>query len=62
MSAVIKSYGYDRNRAMLKIELHSSGTYEYRVSPRVWGEFQKAASKGRYFGEHIRALKHRKIG
>jgi hypothetical protein len=54
-SSNIKSVGYDESSAVLEVEFHSTGIYQYRgVSKEIYKDFMAASSKGRYFERHIK--------
>lgn len=54
-SSTIAAIGYDRATAVLEIEFTSGDAYEYFLVPHsVFEGFLRAASKGRYFGDHLR--------
>lgn len=54
-SSNVCSVGYERSTAVLEIEFHSGGIYQYRGVPE--GEYLsliRAGSVGSYFHAHIR--------
>ena len=56
-SSVMRSVGYDASRQILEIAFHSGRIYQYfDVPPEVYRGLLEAASKGRYFREHIRPV------
>jgi hypothetical protein len=54
-SSVVEAVQYDEARQHLDIELTTGRTYRYLdVPPEVYQAFITAASKGRYYNDHIR--------
>ena len=54
-SSAISSVGYDERKSMLEVEFQSGSVYDYlEVPPKVWKDFLKAPSKGRFFSQRIR--------
>jgi hypothetical protein len=54
-SSNLKSVGYDPRSRTLEIEFHNGGVYQYdEVSQQTYDDLIAAASKGRYYAEHIR--------
>ncbi|MEA3213539.1 MAG: hypothetical protein QOE70_6596 [Chthoniobacter sp.] len=54
-STSIASIGFDARFRILEIEFRSGAIYRYdAVPPEIWEGLQRAASKGRYFSQHIR--------
>ena len=54
-STTVRSMGYQRRSRILEIEFQSGAMYQYfRVPARVYEEFRKAESKGKYFNGEIR--------
>jgi hypothetical protein len=54
-SSNLRSVGYDAGTAILEIEFHSGGVYQYRGVPQsIYGGLMSASSKGSYFSQHIR--------
>lgn len=54
-SSSLVSIGFAREARTLEIEFRSGAIYRYLGVPaKVFAEFQKAESKGRYFAESIR--------
>jgi hypothetical protein len=55
-SSTIAAVGYDRNTAVLEIEFTSGDVYDYFLVPHsVYEGLLRAASKGRFFGDHVRS-------
>jgi len=53
-SSKIKAIGYDEKEMILYIEFPTGSTYRYfAVEPDVFESFQKAESKGKFFGAYI---------
>lgn len=53
-STCFSRYGYNQQKSTLLVTFRGGGTYVYfGVPPAVWGEFQNADSKGRFFNEQI---------
>jgi KTSC domain len=54
-STVVAAVNYDELRQQLDIELTTGRIYRYLdVPPDVYEAFMAAASKGRYYNDHIR--------
>jgi predicted nucleic acid-binding protein len=54
-STTVRSVGYQRRSRILEIEFQSGAVYQYvDVPARVYEEFWKAESKGKYFNCEIR--------
>jgi lysyl-tRNA synthetase class 2 len=54
-SNVIKSFDYDRETQLLRIEFQSGSLYKYHDVPeKVYQELKSAASEGQYFNSNIR--------
>jgi hypothetical protein len=54
-STTVRSVGYQRRSRILEIEFQSGVVYQYvDVPARVYEEFCKAESKGKYFNSEIR--------
>jgi KTSC domain len=54
-STTVRSVGYGHGSRVLEIEFQSGVVYQYvDVPARVYEEFWKAESKGRYFNSEIR--------
>jgi len=54
-SSALNSVGYDESQKILAIEFHGGEVYEYYDVPaQVYHDLMAAASKGRYFHQHIR--------
>jgi hypothetical protein len=54
-SSSLRSIGYDRLTRTLEIEFRSGAVYAYADVPLLlWNELREAASKGKFFQEHIR--------
>jgi hypothetical protein len=54
-SSTIAAVGYDRATAVLEVEFTSGDVYEYFLVPHsLYDGLLKAASVGRYFGDHLR--------
>lgn len=54
-STTVRSVGYQRRSRILEIEFQSGVVYQYvDVPARVYEEFWKAESKGKYFNSEIR--------
>lgn len=52
---MVKAAGYDTARLILEVEFPSGYVYRYQgVEPHVFHAFMTAASKGRFFNDHIR--------
>lgn len=61
MSTVIRDASYNPSWAMLTLTFQDGSRYQYRVSPRIWREYQKAESKGEYFSKNIRGRRARRL-
>jgi hypothetical protein len=54
-SSNLRSVGYDPTCAVLQIEFHHGGIYNYYQVPwSVYAGLMEAGSKGRYHHEHIK--------
>jgi lysyl-tRNA synthetase class 2 len=54
-SAVVKSFDYDSNKKILRVEFASGSVYKYHDIPEsLYKELQNAPSKGQYFNAQIR--------
>ena len=54
-SSNIKAVGFDELKMLLRVFFFSGGTYEYKDVPRkVWMDFVKSKSLGKYFFRNIR--------
>jgi hypothetical protein len=55
-STSIESIGYDGTTAILQIEFVEGRLYEYFMVPQsVYAGLMRAESKGRFYGEFVRA-------
>jgi len=55
-SSNLRSVGYDEQSAVLEVEFHSGGVYQYSGVPRSTFEaLMRAASKGAYLDAYIKA-------
>lgn len=63
-SSNLNSVGYDPDRAVLVIEFHHGGVYEYYDVPESeYTGLLEAESKGKYFHAHIKDVyDYEKIG
>ena len=54
-STVIKGYHYNEDKEVLTITFTTDRTYKYKnVAQKIYNQFSKATSKGRYFNYNIR--------
>ena len=54
-STVIKGYHYSEDKEVLTITFTTNRTYKYKNVPeKIYNQFSKATSKGRYFNLNIR--------
>lgn len=54
-SSNLKSVGYDRGSAVLEIEFHNGGIYQYSGVPQdVYTALMSAASLGSFLHKHIK--------
>ncbi len=54
-STVIRRYHYSEDKEVLTITFTTNRTYKYKnVSEKIYNQFSKATSKGRYFNLNIR--------
>jgi hypothetical protein len=54
-SSNLRSVGYEPERALLEIEFHAGGLYQYRNVPQqAFDALMRAPSKGSYFDAHIK--------
>lgn len=54
-SSAISSIGYDGRSSVLEVELNSGAVYDYLDVPKkVYRDFLKAPSKGRFFSRRVR--------
>lgn len=54
-STVIKSFDYDRDKKILRVEFGNGSVYKYHDVPEdIYQEMQNAPSKGQYFNAQIR--------
>lgn len=54
-SSAVAMIGYDSKAHEVYVEFHGSGTYLYSgVPPTVFGEFEHAASKGKFVNEVLK--------
>jgi lysyl-tRNA synthetase class 2 len=54
-STVIKGFNYSKDKKVLVITFVTDKTYKYRNVPeKIYEQFSKATSKGRYFNFNIR--------
>jgi hypothetical protein len=62
-SSNLRSVGYDPGSAVLQIEFHHGGIYNYYQVPwSVYAGLMEAGSKGRYHHEHIkRSYPYRRV-
>lgn len=55
-STLIRSYGYEQAKLVMDIQFNDGAVFRYfQVPVEVIVEFVRAASKGKYFLEHIKA-------
>jgi hypothetical protein len=55
VSSAIAAVGYDRAMAHMKIQFVQGHIYDFcRVPEKVFSDLLNAASKGRYYNDHIR--------
>ena len=51
----LTAVAYDTESAVLEVEFHSGGVYQYFGVPIfVYHDLCNAASKGKYFNEHVK--------
>jgi hypothetical protein len=54
-SSNLSAVAYDPESAVLEVEFHSGGVYQYFGVPFfVYQDLCDAASKGKYFNEHVK--------
>ncbi len=54
-SSSLRSIGYDHATETLEVEFNNGGVYRYSaVSADTWNELRHAASKGKFFQDHVR--------
>ena len=54
-SSNIEAVGFNELKMLLRVEFKSGGTYEYKNVPRkVWMDFIKSKSLGKFFYKNIR--------
>lgn len=64
ISSNLRSVGYDPDRAVLQIEFHHGGIYDYyRVPWSAYAGLMDAESKGGYHANHIKLrYGYRRVG
>ncbi len=59
-SSQVACYGYDHDTSTLSMQFKQgsglSAVYHYKVTPEKYAELEKAESKGKFFGQHIKCL------
>ncbi|MER2514392.1 MAG: KTSC domain-containing protein [Nitrosomonas ureae] len=62
-SSNLRSVGYDAESAILEIQFHHGGVYQYVAVPlTIYEGLMAAGSKGRYFASHIKKrYRYRKV-
>lgn len=64
ISTNVRSVGYDPATAILEVEFHGGGIYQYDGVPqRVHQGLMGAGSKGGYLDSHVKGVyRYRKVG
>jgi hypothetical protein len=64
VSSNLRSVGYDPATAVLEVEFHSGGIYQYFGVPAgVYGGLMQAGSKGCYFHDFVKGMyAYQKVG
>lgn len=61
-STNIKRYAYDKTKRLLTVEFLNGRIYEYRgVNEILFTGLNRAKSKGKYFGAHIRSRQNNEV-